>query len=373
MSIGHPTSAITIFVRDNLHPICSDVLVPPAPFPYASPVTPLLTIPLLAFLISLGVHALALRYFPRFGLLDSPERYGFSRAPIPYPTGIVAIGIFMIFYWFLSPFSTETIGLLSAMVILGSACWIDDRTPLSPYTRIIIQTFVAVLLIASGIRIGAVTNPLTAAGSITLDGGWLFTFSVAFTVVWLLFTINALNWFDGIPGQVSTLSVIAFLTIGFLALSARVNQPSLALLSFILAAISLGMLPFDLHPPKLLMGDTGAMFFGLMIGVLTIHSGGKIATAFLVLGVPLIDVLFVIIRRLNRGESPFRGNSHDQHLHHRLLKKGWSPRQVIALTAGIGAAFGVTALFLSTGGKLVAGVVLLCVMLGLSEYSKPNG
>lgn len=335
--------------------------------------TPLLALPLLAFLASLLLHGAALLLFPRLGLVDFPARYGLARRPIPYPTGVLAVGVFIVFFAVLTPMTTENAVLLAGVAILVAACVVDDRTPLSPALRIIIQAIVAILLVAGGIRIDAVTNPLpgmlSSASSITLNGGWLLGFSVVFTVLWLLFTINALNWFDGIPGQVSTLSAIAFITIGCLAFSARVNQPSLALLSFILAGIALGILPFDLPPPRLLMGDTGAMFFGLMIGVLTIASGGKVATAFLVLGVPLIDLLFVVMRRLRRGQAPWKGDAHDQHLHHRLLAKGWTPRQVIALTASIGTLFGVTALFLDTWEKVAAGILLLLVMVCLSWYS----
>ena len=118
------------------------------------------------------------------------------------------------------------------------------------------------------------------------------------------------------------------------------------------------------------MGDTGAMFFGLMLGVLTIYAGGKVATAFLVLGVPLIDVLFVVIRRLAKRTSPLKGNASNEHLHHRLLAKKWSERKIIVLTAGLGTLFGISALFLTTNGKIVAVAVLGIVMLGLSRYSR---
>ena len=117
------------------------------------------------------------------------------------------------------------------------------------------------------------------------------------------------------------------------------------------------------------MGDTGAMFFGLMLGVLTLYAGGKVATAFLVLGVPLIDVSLVIARRLSKGANPMRGNSTNEHLHHRLLSKGWSERKVIILTAGLGTLFGITALFLSTGEKMIAAVILFIIMITLSKYS----
>ncbi len=337
------------------------------------PMTPLLVLPALAFLATVILHVAALMIFPRLGLLDFPQRYGLSRPPIPYPTGVIAVAIFLIFFTVLHPLTTENLALLAGVILLAAVCMIDDRTFLSPRLRIVIQTLTALLLALGGIRIDAVTNPLPGvwsdAGSLTLSSGWALGFSIVFTILWLLFTINALNWFDGIPGQVSTLSSIAFLTIGVLALSERVNQPTLALLSFILMGISLAALLFDFPPPRVLMGDTGAMFFGLMIGILTIYSGGKVATAFLVLGVPLIDLLFVVLRRLRRGLSPLKGNATDQHLHHRLLRRGWSPRHIILLTAGIGALFGITALFLGTWEKVGAGAVLLMVMVGLSWYS----
>ena len=240
------------------------------------------------------------------------------------------------------------------------------------------------MLFIGGARIFSFTNPLagilSSAPILLLNTGIVHVpfvggvplVSLLFTVAWLGLTINALNWFDGIPGQVSTLSTIGFLTIGFLSLSARVNQPQLALIAFILAGISLGCLAFDLPPRLMLIGDTGAMFFGLMLGLLTIYSGGKVATAFLVLGVPLIDFALVIGRRVWKRTSILRGNAQDEHLHHRLLAKGWSREAVILLTAAIGTAFGVSALFLSTFGKFVAAGLLFLLMLGLSVYSRPN-
>lgn len=332
-----------------------------------------LTIPAASFVLCALLLLIALLVFPRIGLLDFPNRYGLSRSPIPYPTGMVVIVTFVIFFSVLETPSSENIALITGIMLLGVVCFIDDRISLSPSLRIAVQILTALVLVMGGIRISAVTNPVPGvwsdAGSLTLDAGLAFVLSIIFTVLWLLFTINSLNWFDGIAGQVSTISTIAFLTIGFLSMSNRVNQQSLALLSFILAGISFAMFCFDFPPPKALMGDTGAMFFGLMVGVLTIHSGGKVATAFLVLGVPLIDLLFVIVRRLRLGQSPWMGNATDQHLHHRLLRNGWSPRQVIFLTAGIGTVFGGTALFLGTWEKAAAGALLFIVMIGLSWYS----
>jgi len=336
----------------------------------------------LALVVCVLLHVGALRFFPRLGLLDFPQRYGVERSRFPYPTGILLIVTFLLFYLCTTPWSAQVCGVVCAILILGIYSFADDRSPLPSWMRLAIQIIAAFLIFATGSRIYTITNPLDGFAGIgplikldtldimTVGFGPLPFWSGIFTILWLGLTVNALNWFDGIPGQVSTLSVIGFLTIGFLSLSERVNQPELAALAFILAGISIGALLFDFPPPKVLMGDTGAMFLGLMLGVLTLYAGGKVATAFLVLGVPLIDSSLVILSRLSRGRSPFKGSTHGEHLHHRLLAKGWSPRRVIFLTAGLGTLFGITALFLSTREKFIAALLLLSIMVAMRGYSR---
>ncbi|MBM3230742.1 undecaprenyl/decaprenyl-phosphate alpha-N-acetylglucosaminyl 1-phosphate transferase [Candidatus Peregrinibacteria bacterium] len=337
----------------------------------------LAVVPLTAFLITVVLHAAALKYFPRMGLLDFPERYGHSRARLPYPTGIIAVLVFLSFLGALGAWSRQLFGIGISVAALSMVCYADDRGKLPAVGRLLVQASVAFLIFATGSRIYTLTNPLLSDGFLKLDTidimtglfGPLPLWSGVFTIFWLMLTMNALNWFDGIPGQVSVLSFLGFVVIGALSLSSRVNQPDVALIAFVLAGIAAGGLLFDFPPNKVLMGDTGAMFFGLMLGVLTIFAGGKVATAFLVLGVPLIDVFIVVTRRILKGKNPLQGNATDEHLHHRLLGKGWSPRNIIALTAGIGALFGITALFLSTAEKLLAGLALLLMMIVLSAYS----
>ncbi len=360
------------------------------PHQYHSSMSPLLFIPLLALACSVIGYAATLKIFPRLGLVDFPNRYGLSRTPIPYPAGIVAVVVFLIFFGIVEPTTEKKIGVIIGIILLTIFSFIDDRRPLPSWIRLLVHIAIACLIFATGTRIYSLTNPL--AGSLQVGGhfilndifqldtikilvphfGLLPVASGLFTLLWLGMTINALNWFDGISGQVSLLSTIGFFTIGFLSLSDRVNEPSLALLAFLLGALAFGSLMFDFPPPKLLLGDTGAMFFGLMLGVLTIYSGGKVATMFLVLGVPLIDSVLVVIRRLLKGKSIFQGNTRDEHLHHRLLQKGWTPRQVLCLTAALGASFGIIALFLDTLSKFLAAVLLFLIMLLLSQYSRPR-
>lgn len=330
-----------------------------------------------AFLCAYVLHAIAMRVFPRLGLMDFPERYGLARARIPYPTGILSSATFLVFLLCSFELTLQTGGLMLAVALLAGVSFVDDRRQLPAWVRIAVQILIALVIFATGSRIYTITNPLDALGLaefIKLDAftvaspfGPLPVLSGIFTILWLGLTMNALNWFDGIPGQVSTISVIGFTMLGLLALSARVDQPDVALMAFMLAGIAAACLLFDFPPPRALMGDSGAMFFGLMLGVLGIYEGGKVATAFLALGIPLVDAFLVALRRVARGKSPLKGDL--DHLHHRLLRKGWPASGVIALTAGIGALFGVAALFMDTAQKGIAVVVLVAAMLFLTKYS----
>ncbi len=336
--------------------------------------TPLSTTPLLLFFTSVILHSCARVLFPRMKLLDFPERYGLKRGRLPYPTGAITVILFLLSFPFMQGMDTQVAGLMCAVGIIGVTAFVDDRSPLPPFLRLIAQLAAALLLFVTGDctggRICSVTNPLEGILGIEfveLNGAFPILSLIA-TVFWLLLTINALNWFDGVPGQTSLLSTIGFLTIGFLSLSSRVDQPELALIAFCLAGLAAAASIFELPLPlpRVVPGDTGAMFFGLMLGVLTIYAGGKVATGFLVLGVPLVDSFLVIVRRILRGHSPFKGNAEDEHLHHRLLRRGWTQWQIIALTVCLGACFGIAALFLSTALKFVAALLLVLLLTLLS-------
>jgi len=330
---------------------------------------------LASFLLSLLLHLLTWKLFPSLNLVDRPAKYGLRRSPLPYPTGIASILAFIGVFMMVRPeLSFQDSGLLLSISLLAVMAFIDDRKELPAWVRLIMHIIIGLLIFATGTRIYTITNPI--GGIFKLDTidipsaffGPLPLLSGVFTVAWLLLTMNAFNWFDGIPGQVSILSVIGACTIGFLSMSERVNQPTIAMIAFILAGIALASVIFDFPPNKVVMGDTGAMFFGLMLGTLSIYAGGKVATAFLVLGLPLIDSILVLLTRMLQGRSPFKGDL--DHLHHRLLKKGWNERQVIALTVLLGMAFGITALFLSTFQKFIAILLLFGVILLLRHFAR---
>ncbi len=347
-------------------------------------VTLMHSLPPFSFLaISFGLTLMALGFavkvFPRWSLLDFPERYGLKRRRLPYPAGIVGVIVFLILFSLTQPLGMQQAGVLLSVALLGLVSFVDDRTPLPAWMRVALQILVCFLLFATGSRIYTITNPFDMFGGadvLSLDlvdiptalFGPLPLWSGIFTVVWLGLTMNALNWSDGIAGQVSILSVIGFLLLFLLAVSPRVGQQDLANIALLLLGISAAFLLFDFPPPKVILGDSGAMFLGLMLGLLGIYQGGKVATAFLVLGLPLCDAMFVGLRRMMKGKSPLRGNDKD-HLHDLLLKKGWSQRRIIAATGLFGATFGSLALFLDTTGKALAGIALAVLVLGFRMYA----
>jgi UDP-GlcNAc:undecaprenyl-phosphate GlcNAc-1-phosphate transferase len=146
-----------------------------------------------------------------------------------------------------------------------------------------------------------------------------------------------------------------------LALVLFIPQPEAALLAFIFAGASFGFLRWNFHPAKIFLGEGGSTFAGFMLGALSIVAGGKIATALLVMGIPVLDVVWVIVRRILFGASPFVGDR--KHLHFRLLDIGLSQRKSVAFLWLLSLLGGVIALSLQSFGKLIALIVLSLIML----------
>ncbi len=333
-----------------------------------------------AFILTILSVIIALKVFPKLKLMDKPEKYGLKRKAIPYPGGILLYLIFVITSLIFFEPTVKLIGLLIACGILVFVSFLDDRISLPPWLRLLVQVLVAIILVIVGIGIATITNPF--GGYVALDqikfvlqlGKSTITImalSGIFTIVWVLLLTNTMNWLDGIPGLVSGITVIGGLTLFFLSISDIVNQPEVATLSIIVAMIALGFWFFDFYPPKILIGDSGSMFFGLLLATLAIFSGGKIATAFLILGFPILDALYVIIYRLYNRRAPWKGGEWDKyrkavHLHHRMLQFGLSERQVLVLIYLLCAAFGITALFLGTKGKFWAIVIIAFLSIIIS-------
>lgn len=330
-----------------------------------------------AFFLTAFLTISAVKFFPRFGLLDNPKKYGLKRAPIPYFGGLVIFVGFLVSVLIFLPLSKEILGLLAGVILIVMVSFLDDAFELPSFVRLGFQILAAFLLVLGGVGIAHLTNPFGGIFDLTsFDwniGSWwggeyhLTLLADLFTVAWVLLLTNSLNWFDGVPGITSGIAALAALALFFLAAREGFHffdQSVVVALSGILAGCAISFTFFNFPPPKILLGDTGSMFFGFVLAALAIFSGGKIATAALVLGVPLIDAVWVIFRRLKQKQSPFRGDF--GHLHHRLVAAGFSDKRTVLTIYLTSAIFGAIALFVDTSfGKLIAFGGLFMMMLGV--------
>ena len=173
----------------------------------------------------------------------------------------------------------------------------------------------------------------------------------------MMFTTKFL---DGLDGLVAGIGLIAGLTLFGLSLGEQVQQPITASFAIIVVGALAGYLIYAFHPASIFLGEGGSTLIGFLLGVLSVILGGKIATALLVMGIPILDVAWVILQRLWSRSSPFKGDR--LHIHFKLIDLGFSQRQTALLLYGLSAVFGFTAVFLQSMGKLVALAILVAIM-----------
>lgn len=257
------------------------------------------------------------------------------------------------------------IGIWVGGAILMVGGFLDDRYHLSAKLSIIFPVFASLVVVFSGVHAVSVHNPFTGniivLDQIRLIGIPLLSGLIVF--VWTMIMTYTTKLLDGMDGLVSGISGIAALVLFGLSLSSQVLQPQTAMLAISLAGAMLGFLILNFYPAKIFLGESGSTFAGFMLAVLAIVSGGKMATTLLVMGIPLLDMLWVILQRLRRGQSPFIGDR--KHLHYKLQEAGLSQPQAVLFLYALTGIFGVAALFLQSRGKLIALIILVLVMLAI--------
>lgn len=230
-----------------------------------------------------------------------------------------------------------------SIAILGFGV-LDDLFDFNAFVQLVFQIALAGAAVFFGIRITQIANPL---GGVINLGFW----GAAAAILWISGMINIINWMDGIDGLASSISFVGMLAIFFLSLLPRVGQPFSAILASILAVILLIFLFFNFPPAKIFLGTAGSIFLGFSLAVFAIISGGKIATAVIVLGIPIMDFIRVIFVRLKAGKPIFKADQN--HIHHRLLKAGLSQKKIVLVIAGLSAIYGTLAVFLQSLGKFI--------------------
>lgn len=257
-------------------------------------------------------------------------------------------------------FDRNLLGIIFAVVLLLGVNAFDDylKDGLDWRIKILSQLFAALIIYYFGVNIPWLTNPFG-------EKLFLESWSWAFVVVWLVTTMNAVNWLDGVDGLAGGVSAITFAVIASVALAlGSENQLANITLSAICFGAVIGFLPFNFSRRfKVFLGDTGSVFLGLLIGVLAIVSGGKVATVFLLLAIPFLDALTVIIYRLAKKTSPFKADRN--HLHHKLMDLGFKPWQVAVFYYAVSLFFALIALNTQSLGKFWAILLAIGMMVTL--------
>ena len=256
----------------------------------------------------------------------------------------------------------ELVAIIFAGLLLMVGGYLDDRYHSPPHLQIIWPILASLVVMLAGIKVNVVTNPL--AGGL-LELGKIT--GLALTFLWLLGMMYTTKLLDGLDGLASGIGAIGGIIIFCLTQFTPFYEPPVGLLAIILAGACLGFLVWNWHPAKVFLGEGGSLYIGFILGVLAIVSGAKIATTLLVMGVPILDVVWVILRRLF-WEKKSLTTADRKHLHYRLLDVGLSHRQAVVVLYLITVSFGLASLFLRTQGKLIALGALLAVMVFLAAW-----
>ncbi|MCI9393755.1 MAG: undecaprenyl/decaprenyl-phosphate alpha-N-acetylglucosaminyl 1-phosphate transferase [Oscillospiraceae bacterium] len=287
--------------------------------------------------------------------------------PIPRMGGLAIFLGFLFSVLIFVPLTDELRGMLLGAVVIVVLGVLDDIYALPAMPKFLVQIGAALIAVLQGNVITHLSNPNLFSASPIWNLGVL---SIPFSVLWIVAITNAVNLIDGLDGLACGVSAISSMTLLVIALT--VSEPQVALLMAALAGACLGFLPYNLNPAKIFMGDTGSTFLGYVLAVVSIQGLFKYATIisfavpFLLMGLPIFDTCFAILRRVSHGQSPMAPDR--GHIHHRLIDMGLSQKQAVAVLYVISAILGLSAVVLTTSGVTKAMLFLasLCVAGGVA-------
>lgn len=307
---------------------------------------------LMAALVSLGLSHATVRAGWRIKRLHLPGSRRIHSSPVLRFGGIAILPAFLLALVSTNPDLDALLGISICAVAITGLGFVDDLLDLPPLGKLAGQFLVAVSAVIFGVQIAAVSNPF--GGVVELN----HVLGSVLTVVWLVGMMNAVNLLDGLDGLASGVVLVAAMIMSLL--SAQLGNSALVIFGLALAGSVAGFLPLNAYNAKLILGDSGSNLLGFLVGVLAVLGQAKIGTALLVLGIPILDVAWAIVRRYRSGRAITSRDS--EHLHHRLLDAGLSRPQVTVSYVVLCAAFGGSALLLERAEKLIA----LAALTGLT-------
>lgn len=320
----------------------------------------------IAMLVTLAATPIVKRLALHFGVVsEENDARRMHHHAIPRMGGLaIFLGFviaLLVFYG--SRMTAELWGVLLGALVLIILGVFDDKYALNPWIKLVIQFFAALIPTLFGVQFDRIMN-IFGGPNVYIDFGW---FAYPITVVWIMGLINAVNWIDGLDGLAAGISCISALSMFLVSLI--IGDPLVAGVLLVLAGSCMGFLPYNMNPAKIFMGDTGSMFLGYMLAVMSILGMFKFyaivsfAVPFLVVGLPLFDSVFTIIRRLFNGKSPFYADR--GHIHHRLIDLGLNTKQAVMILYLVSGALGITAVVLTSSGELRAMLFVVILILAV--------
>jgi len=331
---------------------------------------------IISYLLGVFIVPLVIDYSKKQGLIDEPNERKIHKKPISRLGGIAIWSSTMLTFLFLVFLSYYPYGSLLSGILLGSSLMfflglIDDVYTLDAKFKLFIQVAIATLVYLLGVKIDSIINPF--GGVIQLGH-----FAYPITLLWIVGISNAVNFIDGIDGLAGSVITINSITLGIIAVAMIPPNPMSALIAFILAGSMLAFLTYNFNPAKIFMGDSGALFSGFLLATLSITGVMKGATLaimlpFVVLAVPIIDITYASLRRISKGKSPFVADA--EHIHHKLLKAGFTQNMTVAILTSIAIVAGAIASYFVGSIKhyvmyIIALVLIMFVLNLISLLTK---
>ncbi len=330
-----------------------------------------------ALLITFAATPIVKSFAHRVGAIDVPkDGRRMHTHPIPRLGGLAIFLGFLLSVVLFANIDMEVQGILLGAVVVVIVGVIDDIVPLPALLKFALQIVAALIAVFHGVEINIISNPAFWGAAEYLNFGVL---TVPVTVLWIVAITNSVNLIDGLDGLAAGVSAISSFTMLIIALV--VADLNVAVIMAALAGSCLGFLPYNRNPARIFMGDTGALLLGYIlatvsiIGLFKFYAIISFVVPVLVVGLPLFDTAFAIVRRVLRGRSPM---SPDRgHFHHRLIDMGLSQKQAVAIAYAISGILGLSAVVITTSGEIraiilvaaffVAGVLGVFVTRGFSN------
>lgn len=340
------------------------------------------------FLLSFGATFFIKRYAISHGIIDDPKqaKRKIHSKPKALLGGVAIWGSVLL----LSIFALyrgdiigdfigikQMIGLLIGSTVLTIGGYLDDRFVLRPLQQIVWPVVAVLVVIASGVGIESFTNPF--GGQFFLDAFKFEVFTLfdtpyylslpadLFTFAWLMGMIYATKFFDGLDGLVSGITIIGALTVFFTSLLPKIYQPETATFALIIAGCFAGFLVHNFYPSTIFLGEAGSTLAGFFIGVLAIIAESKVSTTLVVMALPMLDLIWVISRRvLIEKKSP--ASADRKHIHHRLLDTGFSHRNAVLVLYVWAIALGGLAWIIQVTGALWLSLIAFIALVSFAFY-----